>query len=125
MEIGRTLYITNRKAWHARLAKNHAREEEIWLIYYKKHNGKPRIPYDDAVEEALCYGWIDSIIKRVDDERNRATILAASAKKLSLRNEQGTRPSINQSEKDDTLCSGENSVAPRLEICRSASPART
>jgi uncharacterized protein YdeI (YjbR/CyaY-like superfamily) len=69
MEIGRTLYITNRKAWRAWLTKNHAREKEIWLIYYKKHTGKPRIPYDDAVEEALCYGWIDSIIKRVDDER--------------------------------------------------------
>ena len=69
MEIGRTLYITNRKAWRAWLARNHAREKEIWLIYYKKHTGKPRIPYDDAVEEALCYGWIDSIIKRVDDER--------------------------------------------------------
>ena len=50
-------------------AKNHAREKEIWLIYYKKHTSKPRIPYDDAVEEALCYGWIDSIIKRIDDER--------------------------------------------------------
>jgi uncharacterized protein YdeI (YjbR/CyaY-like superfamily) len=59
MGIGRTLYITNREAWRAWLAKNHAREEEIWLIYYKKHNGKPRIPYDDVVEEALCYGWID------------------------------------------------------------------
>jgi uncharacterized protein YdeI (YjbR/CyaY-like superfamily) len=69
MEIGRTLYITNRKAWRAWLAKNHAREKEIWLIYYKKHTGNPRIPYDDAVEEALCYGWIDSIIQRVDDER--------------------------------------------------------
>jgi uncharacterized protein YdeI (YjbR/CyaY-like superfamily) len=69
MEIGRTLYITNRKAWRAWLAKNHAREKEIWLIYYKKHTGKPRIPYDDAVEEALFYVWIDSIIKRVDDER--------------------------------------------------------
>jgi hypothetical protein len=125
MEIGRTLYITNRKAWRAWLARNYARENEIWLIYYKKHTGKPRIPDDDAVEEALCYGWIDSIIKRVDDERNRATILAASAKKFSLRNEQGTRPSINQSEKDDTLWSEENSVAPRSEICRSASPART
>jgi len=41
----------------------------VWLVYYKKHTGKLRIPYDDAVEEALCYGWIDTTIKRLDDER--------------------------------------------------------
>jgi uncharacterized protein YdeI (YjbR/CyaY-like superfamily) len=69
MKLGTTLYVTNRKAWRAWLVKNHAREKEIWLIYYKKHSGQPRIPYNDAVEEALCYGWIDSIIKRVDDDR--------------------------------------------------------
>ena len=69
MKLGNTFYVTNRKAWRAWLAKNHASEKEIWLIYYKKHSGKPRIPYNDAVEEALCYGWIDSIIKRVDDDR--------------------------------------------------------
>jgi uncharacterized protein YdeI (YjbR/CyaY-like superfamily) len=69
MKLGQTHYITNRKAWRAWLAKYHAREKEIWLIYYKKHSGKLRIPYNDAVEEALCYGWIDSIIKRIDDDR--------------------------------------------------------
>jgi len=69
MKLGNTFYVTNRKAWRAWLAKNHASEKEIWLIYYKKHSGKPRIPYNDAVEEALCYGWIDSIIKRIDDDR--------------------------------------------------------
>ena len=44
-------------------------KQEAWLIYYKKHTGKPIIPYDDAVEEAICFGWIDSIIKRIDDEK--------------------------------------------------------
>ena len=39
------------------------------MIYYKKHTGKSTIPYDDAVEEALCYGWIDSLVKRIDDEK--------------------------------------------------------
>ena len=43
--------------------------KEVWLIYYKKHAGRPRIPYDDAVEEALCFGWIDSIVQKIDDER--------------------------------------------------------
>ncbi len=44
-------------------------EKEVWLIYYKKHAGKPSIPYEDSVEEALCFGWIDGIIKRIDDKR--------------------------------------------------------
>jgi uncharacterized protein YdeI (YjbR/CyaY-like superfamily) len=40
----------------------------VWLIFYKRHTGKPRVEYDDAVEEALCFGWIDSLVKRVDDD---------------------------------------------------------
>ena len=67
MKIGETLYIKDRKKWRLWLEKNHTKKKEIWLIYYKKHTGKPRIPYDDAVEEALCYGWIDSTVKRIDD----------------------------------------------------------
>ncbi|MFH1785249.1 MAG: YdeI/OmpD-associated family protein [Candidatus Micrarchaeota archaeon] len=67
--MGKTIYITKREDWRSWLKKNYNREKEIWLIYYKKTSGKPRIDYNDAVEEALCYGWIDSIVKRVDDER--------------------------------------------------------
>lgn len=63
------LYISNRKEWRKWLKENHSIVKEVWLIYYKKHTGKPRIPYDDAVEEALCFGWIDSTIKRIDDEK--------------------------------------------------------
>jgi uncharacterized protein YdeI (YjbR/CyaY-like superfamily) len=63
------LYISNRKDWRKWLKENHKTTDCIWLIYYKKHTGKPRIPYDDAVEEALCFGWIDSIVKRIDEER--------------------------------------------------------
>ena len=50
-----------------RPTKNHSKESEIWLIYYRKSSGKPRISYNDAVEEALCFGWIDSTAKPVDD----------------------------------------------------------
>ena len=60
MEVGETLYVKTRKQWRAWLEKNHAFKKEIWLIYYKKASGKPRIPYDDAVEEAICFGWIDA-----------------------------------------------------------------
>ncbi len=69
MNIGKTLYITDRRKWRSWLTKHHNVESEIWLIYYKKGSGKPRISYDDAVLEALAFGWIDSIVKKVDTER--------------------------------------------------------
>ena len=68
MEISQTLYITRRKDWRAWLKKNYKAEKEIWLIYPKKATGEPRIAYNDAVEEALCFGWIDSIVKKLDEE---------------------------------------------------------
>jgi uncharacterized protein YdeI (YjbR/CyaY-like superfamily) len=64
----KSLYLQDRAAWRAWLEENHATEREVWLVYYKKHTARPRIPYDDAVEEALCFGWIDSIVRRVDDD---------------------------------------------------------
>lgn len=67
--IGATLYARNRREWRAWLARNHGTAREIWLVYYKKDSGKPRIPYNHAVEEALCYGWIDSILKPIDADR--------------------------------------------------------
>jgi uncharacterized protein YdeI (YjbR/CyaY-like superfamily) len=68
MEITKTLYLTDREDWRNWLKEHHKTEKEIWLIYYRKQSGKPRIPYNDAVEEALCFGWIDSIIKKLDEE---------------------------------------------------------
>jgi uncharacterized protein YdeI (YjbR/CyaY-like superfamily) len=67
MKVGKTFYAAKRKQWRSWLAKNHRSEPEIWLIYYKKNSGKLRIPYNDAVEEALCYGWIDSTLKPKDE----------------------------------------------------------
>ena len=69
MPIRKTLYVTSRAEWRAWLMKHYRSETEVWLIYYKKHTGQPRISYDQAVEEALCFGWIDSIVKRMDDEK--------------------------------------------------------
>ncbi len=51
------------------VAKNHQKEDGIWLIYYKKHTQKPSVAYNDAVEEALCFGWIDGKVKTIDDEQ--------------------------------------------------------
>lgn len=69
MEITATLYVATREAWRAWLVEHFQTAPEIWLIYFRKSAGKLRIPYNDAVEEALCFGWIDSISKGLDDER--------------------------------------------------------
>jgi uncharacterized protein YdeI (YjbR/CyaY-like superfamily) len=72
------LYVTDQRAWHDWLKSHYNSEKEVWLVYYKKHTGKPRILYNDAVEEALCFGWIDSIVKGIDEDR--------FAQRFSLRN---------------------------------------
>lgn len=59
----------SRDAWRAWLAANHDRKNEICLIFFRKASGKKGIPYEEALEEALCYGWIDSILHKIDDER--------------------------------------------------------
>ena len=69
MEITETFYPITRADWRKWLEKNHEKKKEIFLIYYKKNSGKPRIPYVDAVKEALCFGWIDSTAKGIDDEK--------------------------------------------------------
>ena len=51
------------------LRQQYKTEKEIWLVYYKKGSGKPRIEYNDAVEEALCFGWIDSTVRSIDENR--------------------------------------------------------
>lgn len=66
MQIGETFYPRTRAQWRAWLAKRHRSAREIWLVYYKKHTGKPSVPYAEAVEEALCFGWIDSTMKGID-----------------------------------------------------------
>ena len=68
MEISKTLYVTQRKTWRVWLKKNYKTEKEIWLVYPRKATGKARITYNDAVEEALCFGWIDSTAKKLDEE---------------------------------------------------------
>jgi len=62
------VYVKSREEWRKWLEENHSIVQGIWLIYYKKISGKPRVSYNDAVEEALCFGWIDGKIKRVNDD---------------------------------------------------------
>ena len=69
MEIGETLYVTSRDDFRKWLIENHASKKEIWLVQYKKSARKPFLQYAEAVEEALCFGWIDNIEKSMDAER--------------------------------------------------------
>ena len=55
--------------WREWLARHHDCESEVWLVFYKRHTGRVGVGYADAVDEALCFGWIDSLVKRLDDER--------------------------------------------------------
>jgi uncharacterized protein YdeI (YjbR/CyaY-like superfamily) len=62
-----TFKATDRDTWRTWLATNHAIEREVWVVFQKKHTGVSCMSYEDSVEEALCFGWIDSIIKRIDE----------------------------------------------------------
>jgi uncharacterized protein YdeI (YjbR/CyaY-like superfamily) len=64
-----TLRVTSRRQWRAWLTKHHTSSPGVWLVFYKAHTGVKSISYEDTVREALCFGWIDSLIKRLDDNR--------------------------------------------------------
>jgi uncharacterized protein YdeI (YjbR/CyaY-like superfamily) len=83
------LYVADRSAWRDWLMQHYRSETEVWLVYPKQHTGKPRIVYNDAVEEALCFGWIDSIVRRIDAD--------TTAQRFSVRN---PRSSYSQANKE-------------------------
>lgn len=66
MEIGEKLHLSTREEWRAWLAEHHPFKQEIWLVLYKSSSGKRDFPLSHAVEEALCFGWIDSTLKPID-----------------------------------------------------------
>jgi len=63
-----TMHFRTRKEWRTWLAKHHTSSPGIWFVFFKAHTGN-KTPYEDMVREALCFGWIDSLIKRIDDDR--------------------------------------------------------
>lgn len=69
IELAHALLFNNRNAWRSWFEKNHTILNEVWLIHYKKISGKESVNHVDAVEEALCFGWIDSKLKKIDKER--------------------------------------------------------
>lgn len=64
------LHLLKVDEWHNWLKANYKKSTGVWFVTYKKHTGKPRIEYEDAVEEALSFGWIDSKVRKLDDERS-------------------------------------------------------
>ena len=74
--------FAGREAWRAWLAENHNTAQEMWLIVYKKHVNRPGLTYIEALEEALCFGWIDGILQRIDDEKH--TIRFSPRQKSSI-----------------------------------------
>jgi uncharacterized protein YdeI (YjbR/CyaY-like superfamily) len=69
MQITQLLDIHKAREWRAWLKAHHASAKEVWLAYYRASSGQPRVSYNDAVDEAICFGWIDSQMKTVDRER--------------------------------------------------------
>ena len=62
------LKVQDRDQWRSWLADHHQSVSVIWLVFWKKHTGRTCISYDDSVAEALCFGWVDSLVKRIDDD---------------------------------------------------------
>jgi uncharacterized protein YdeI (YjbR/CyaY-like superfamily) len=75
-----SVHPKSRAEWRKWLEENQARKEGVWLISYKKDTGKPRFDYDESVEEALCFGWVDSKPAKLDDERSMLWFAPRKAK---------------------------------------------
>jgi len=82
VEVGKQRGMKTRGQWRSWLAKHHDQEKELWLIFYKEHTGHAGLTYEEAVQEALCFGWIDGILKRIDDEKH--TIRFSPRRKNSI-----------------------------------------
>ncbi len=69
MELDKSIYLADRNEWHKWLEENHDTAGEAWLIHYKKKSGKTGIGQKEAVEEAICFGWIDGKLRSIDDDK--------------------------------------------------------
>jgi uncharacterized protein YdeI (YjbR/CyaY-like superfamily) len=103
MEITETLYVSQRAEWRQWLSQNHATALEIWLLYPSKESGKPRILYLHAVEEALCFGWIDGIQKRYDGDH--------SAQRFTPRRPKSNWTELNKERARRLIASGQMTAA--------------
>jgi uncharacterized protein YdeI (YjbR/CyaY-like superfamily) len=126
VEIGKCRSFKNRDDWRAWLAQNHARATELWLVFYKENSGKRSVSYDEAVEEALCFGWIDGIVKTIDGEeyarrfspRRRGSIWSESNKRRVARMiAQGRMTEIGLARVEEAKRNGEwDKATPREDV---------
>ena len=70
MATPKTVTPRSRKAWRRWLERHHDTHDEVWIVFFKRHTGIAGVSYDEAVEEALCFGWIDGLVRRIDDQRH-------------------------------------------------------
>jgi uncharacterized protein YdeI (YjbR/CyaY-like superfamily) len=89
-----SIHLLTRAGWRAWLEEHHGRAEGVWLITYKKATGKPRVACDEAVEEALCYGRVDSRPNRLDEERSHSRPVFDWKTDIDGAHENGHSPSI-------------------------------
>ncbi len=108
MEVTHTLHVTQRSEWRQWLSENHATAKEIWLIYYSSASGKPRVSYLHAVEEALCFGWIDGIAKKLDD--------TSSAQRFTPRSPKSHWTELNKERARRLIASGQMTEAGRARL---------
>jgi len=117
--MDRLLTVTSRASWRRWLSRHHANATEIWLIFFKRHTGMPSIAYVDAVEEALCFGWIDSLIQRIDDDRY--------ARKFTPRRSDAAWSASNRTRLAKLIAQGRMTAAGLAKVphCRSEDPPGT
>jgi uncharacterized protein YdeI (YjbR/CyaY-like superfamily) len=94
----KTVDVRTRRDWRNWLARHHASEAEVWLVFHKRHTGVSCVSYGDAVEEALCFGWVDSLIKKLDESRY--------ARKFTSRAENSRWSTINRKRYEDMKARG-------------------
>jgi len=109
MQITKTLYVDNRADWRKWLSENGDTETEIWLVYPRKLSGRVRIPYNDAVEEALCLGWIDSIEKSLDEQN--------SAQRFTPRKSRSNWSELNKERARRMIASGKMTESGSAKLC--------
>jgi uncharacterized protein YdeI (YjbR/CyaY-like superfamily) len=107
----KTLTVRSRGEWRRWLAKHHAARDEVWLVYFKKHTGRPTIDYEASVEEALCFGWIDGMLRRLDEDRY--------ARRFTPRRD-GSRWSPSNRRRVEVLIASGRMAKPGLERVRAA-----
>lgn len=108
MQITHTLYLTHRSEWREWLTENHATTKEIWLASYSKASGKQGLEYLQAVEEALCFGWIDGIKKKLDE--------TCTAQRFTPRLPKGNWTELNKERARRLIASGQMTEAGRVKL---------